>query len=180
MGQAPSDQLAITVWVVSESGSYTVRKETPASYPSIITPWPGGVQPEAEAVAAALRWHIAAWAPRLGQHCLGRERRHPERPSRVDARRPQWCTRLRRRCLVGADAETLLRCPWACQITKRSPLRKRIGPQVRGVGQVGRCADPLLHQVDGSWCRRPVRRAGPGRRNRRCCTRSARPAERTA
>ena len=36
----PLDQLAMTVWVVSESGSYTVRKETPASYPSSITPRP--------------------------------------------------------------------------------------------------------------------------------------------
>ena len=63
MGQAPFDQLAMTVWVVSESGSWTVRRETPASYPSSITPGPVACS-QAEAVAQGLREDVV----RAGGH----------------------------------------------------------------------------------------------------------------
>ena len=73
----PVDQLAMTVWVVSESGSCTVRKETPASYPSSIAPRAGGVQPEAEAVPPTFRGNIAS-----GRHAAASAARSRTAPSR--------------------------------------------------------------------------------------------------
>jgi hypothetical protein len=136
----------MTVWVVSESGSYTVRKETPASYPSRSPP---------------NRWHAARsrgrndYLPREHRFraatpplaLLDQGPRHRVAQSTADGRRRPSCMRPHRRCPVLED-------------------------EGRCCGDPGRRGSPRRSAQDAASDRRYAVSSKLAGSQTRCCTRS--------